>query len=219
MAQGKIINASGSGNCVLDNKVFILDDFSSKTSNELIKNLSDLVFSLPQGTLYQADTKIFSPYNITNDYQPIIDVFINSSGGDGKILDSIVALLGIAKSRGAIIRTTVLGHASSCGSLLAITGTKGYRIMYSQSYHLVHFGTHSARIEKKAEIELAAQHIQRSTANKTNMYLQHTNLTTKDLKKLQSHEYGFLSAQECLDKGLCDWIINDFGNIIGHGQR
>lgn len=219
MAQGKIINASNSGNYVSDNKVFILDDFLSKTSNELIGNLSDMVFSLPQTSLYQTDTQIISPYDITNDTHPIIDVFINSAGGDGKILDSIVALLGIAKSKGAIIRTTVLGRASSCGSLLAITGTKGYRVMYSQSYHMVHFGKHNARIEKEVEIELAAQYIQKSTANKTNMYLQHTNLTSKDLKKLQSHEYGFLSAQECLDKGLCDWIITDFGNIIGRGQR
>ena len=219
MAQGKIINASNSGNYVSDNKVFILDDFLSKTSNELIGNLSDMVFSLPQTSLYQTDTQIISPYDITNDTHPIIDVFINSAGGDGKILDSIVALLGIAKSGGAIIRTTVLGRAASCGSLLAITGTPGYRIMYSQSYHFIHFGTHNTRIQKEEEIELAAKYIKKTTDNKFNMYLEHTYLTQKDLKKLQSNEMGNLSAQDCLNKGLCDWIITDFGHIIGRGQR
>ncbi|MBR3930696.1 MAG: hypothetical protein IKJ62_03905 [Alphaproteobacteria bacterium] len=34
MAQGKIINDSKSGNYVSGNKVFILDKFSSQTSNE-----------------------------------------------------------------------------------------------------------------------------------------------------------------------------------------
>lgn len=37
MAQSKIINESKSGNYILENKIFILDDFSSRSSNELIE--------------------------------------------------------------------------------------------------------------------------------------------------------------------------------------
>lgn len=212
MAQSKIINESKSGNYILENKIFILDDFSSRTSNELIGNLSDLVSNIPTEPVLQADYKITTPYDQTIK-NPVIDVYINSAGGDGKILDSIVTLLSIAKSKGAIIRTTVLGHASSCGSLLAITGTPGFRIMFSQAYHFVHFGRHLTSIEKESEINMAASRIKKQTNMKKNMYLQHTALTQKMLNKLQSNEEGFLDADECLKYKLCDWVINDFGVI------
>lgn len=212
-------NGSKDGNFISENSIFILDDFSSQKSNELISNLSEMVLHIPPAPIYQIGAHIESPYAPNPDGRPIIDVFINSCGGDGKILDSIVALLGIAKSKGAIIRTTVLGNASSCGSLLAIIGTHGYRIMYSQANHFIHFGTHRTSIKKAEEIELAAKHIQNESQNKINMYLQHTNLTAKELKKLQSNEFGYMTAQQCLSKGLCDWIITDFGDIIGRGQR
>ena len=213
MAQGKIINDSKSGNYVSGNKVFILDKFSSQTSNELIGNLSDMVSVMPQATMYQSNQPIVSPYDIENIDNPIIDVYINSNGGDGAILDSINTLLSIAKLNGAIIRTTVLSKAHSCGSLLAITGTPGFRIMYSQAYHLVHFGHHSFGVSKEDEITMAAKQIKEHCANKRNMYLQHTNLTAAHLRKLQSTEQGFLNANDCLKYGLCDWVINDFGKI------
>lgn len=218
MAQSKIINNSKSGNYVSDNSIFILDGFFPDTSNELIGNLANMVMDLPSYPVYQISGKIESPYEPFDKNRPVIDVFINSSGGSGHILDSIVSLLGIAKSRGAIIRTTVLAKASSCGSLLAITGTPGYRIMYSHAYHFVHFGQHTVSATKEDEIQMAAKHIKETSENKQNMYLQHTDLTAKELKKIQSNEQGYMNAQTCMTKGLCDWIITDFGNIIGRSR-
>lgn len=218
MAQSKIINNTKSGNYVSDNSVFILDKFSPDTSNELIGNLADMVMSIEPFPVYQIGGKLESPYKPLDTDRPVIDVYINSNGGSGYILDSIVMLLGIAKSRGAIIRTTVLSRAASCGSLLAITGTPGFRIMYSQAYHFIHFGNHALNAAKEDEIQMAAKHIKEAANNKQNMYLQHTNLTAKELKKLQSNEQGNMNAQTCLDKGLCDWIITDFGDIIGRSR-
>ena len=215
MAQSKIINNTRSGNYVSDNSVFILDKFSPDTSNELIGNLADMVMSIEPFPVYQIGGKLESPYEPLDTDRPVIDVYINSNGGSGSILDSIVSLLALAKSRGAIIRTTVLSSASSCGSLLAITGTPGFRIMYSHAYHFVHFGNHCVGASKENEIEMAAKHIKETTLAKNNMYLQHTKLTEKELKKLQSNEQGFINAENCLRKGLCDWIIDDFGNIRG----
>lgn len=216
MSQSKIINNTKSGNYVSEKSIFILDKFSADTSNELIGNLADMVADLPiMPTKYKIDTNITSPYNNLPADCPIIDVYINSIGGQGNILDSIVMLLSMAKSRGTIVRTTVLSRASSCGSLLAITGTPGFRIMYSHAYHFVHFGNHCVGASKENEIEMAAKHIKETTLAKNNMYLQHTKLTEKELKKLQSNEQGFINAENCLRKGLCDWIIDDFGNIRG----
>lgn len=213
MQQSNILNASKSDNYVSENKIFILGTFASNTCNELIGNLTDMVMELQPCPEYKSGTKLQSPYDIDTSKTPVIDVFINSSGGDGRILDSIIALLSIAKSRGAIIRTTVLSRASSCGSLLAIIGTPGFRIMYSHAYHFVHFGNHNVHATQESEIEAAAQHIKETTNQKNNLYLTHTNLSSKDLKKLQSNESGFLSADQCLAKGLCDWVINEVGAI------
>lgn len=218
MAQSKIINNTKSGNYVSDNSVFILDKFSPDTSNELIGNLADMVMSIEPFPVYQIGGKLESPYKPLDTDRPVIDVYINSNGGSGYILDSIVSLLALAKSRGAIIRTTVLSRAASCGSLLAITGTPGFRIMYSHSFHFIHFGNHSVSASKEDEIQMAAKHIKEAANNKQNMYLQHTNLTAKELKKLQSNEQGHMNAQTCLAKGLCDWIITDFGDIIGRSR-
>ena len=60
---------------------------------------------------------------------------------------------------------------------------------------------------------MAAKQIKEHSTNKRNMYLQHTNLTAAQLRKLQSTEQGFLNANDCLKYGLCDWVINDFGKI------
>jgi hypothetical protein len=102
---------------------------------------------------YKCQTKLKSPYDIDTSKHNVIDVFINSNGGDVTILNSISTLLGIAKSKGAIIRTTVCGKAYSCGSALAITGTPGFRIMYANAYHLVHFGTQTRTAKQESEIE------------------------------------------------------------------
>ena len=215
MAQSKLLNSGRFQNFASENKIFILDNLSDESSNELIGNLADMVMSIEQQPIYKTSAKINSPYELDYNNRPVIDVFINSCGGAGSILDSIVTLLAIAKSRGAIVRTTVMGNASSSASMLAILGTPGYRIMYSHSYHFVHFGTHSPRITKESEIEASAKHVKTATTNKNNLYLQHTNLTPQELKKLQSNEKGYVYSKECLDKGFCDWIIDEFGNLTG----
>ena len=215
MAQSKLLNSGKFENFASENKIFIMDTFASETTNEMIGNLADIVMSIEPQPIYQVNGKINSPYELDYATRPVIDVFINSGGGDGFILNSIISLLSIAKSRGAIIRTTVIGRAASCASMLAITGTPGYRIMYDQSYHLVHFGSHNLRATKSDEIDSSAQHIKHMTADKNGLYLKNTNIKPNELKKLQSNEKGYVYSKECLDKGLCDWIIDECGNLTG----
>ena len=209
-----IISNSKSGNYVTDDyKVFILDRFTSDTSNELIGNLSSMVYSLPVQQMYSLPATITNPYDLGNSDCKIIDVFINSPGGDTRILNSISTLLSIAKSRGAVIRTTVIGTASSCGSLLAIQGTPGFRIMYSKSYHFVHFGSHTRTITKADEIEPAFELMREATSSIMQLYTDHTKLTQRELDKITKNESGYLSADKCLRHGLCDWVIDDFGEF------
>ena len=104
-------------NYVLDKQVFILGGFNPQDTNQMIGDLAKMVQSLPTHPIYSTKHEQTSPYDTKDIINPIIDIYINSNGGDVSILHSISTLLGIAKNRGAIIRTTVLGKAASCGSL------------------------------------------------------------------------------------------------------
>ena len=208
-----ILNDSGQGNYVTNDSIFILDAFANKTTYELIGRMHNMIHNLPQTKIYSANKKITSPYNIDGLRNPVIDVYISSNGGDGDVLYNISCLLGVAKSRGAIIRTTVLSHAASCGSLLAIQGTPGFRIMYSKSVHFIHFGTHKINIRSESEIDIAAHNIKQFSTAINNLYLTHTKLTTDILRRIQSNEQGYLDAQQSLQYGLCDWVIDECGNI------
>lgn len=199
-------------NYVIGNSIFILDDFKASTSNEMIGDLSDLVMKLEPRDEYKGNIKLKSPYDIDTSKYNVIDVFINSNGGDITILNSISTLLGIAKSKGAIIRTTVCGKAYSCGSALAITGTPGFRIMYANAYHLVHFGSQTRTAKQESEIESVVNNMKEHHANWNNLYLNNTNISQKELKKLMSKD-SYIPANVALKHSFCDWIINEKGLI------
>ena len=199
-------------NYVIGNSVFILDEFRSSTTNEMIGDLSDLVIKLEPRNEYKCQTRLKSPYDIDTSKYNVIDVFINSNGGDITILNSISTLLGIAKSKGAIIRTTVCGKAYSCGSALAITGTPGFRIMYANAYHLVHFGSQTRTARQESEIESVTNNMKENHANWNNLYLNNTKISQKELKKLMSKD-SYIPANVALKHSFCDWIINEKGLI------
>lgn len=199
-------------NYVIGNSVFILEDFRSATTNEMIGALSDLVTNLEPRDEYKCTVTLKSPYDIDTKQYNVIDVFINSNGGDITILNTITTLLSIAKSKGAIVRTTVCGKAYSCGSALAILGTPGFRIMYSNAYHLVHFGTQSRTAKLESEIESVTNNMKEHYANWSNLYLNNTNVTPKEIKKMMSKD-TFITADKALKLSFCDWIINEKGLI------
>ena len=204
--------AQKESNYILGNSVFILDDFRTTTTNEMIGNLSDLVMNLEPRAEYKCKGTLKSPYDIDTKQYNIIDVFINSNGGDVTILNTITTLLGIAKSKGAIIRTTVCSKAYSCGSALAIMGTPGFRIMYSNAYHLVHFGSQSRTAKLESEIDSVTNNMKENHANWKNLYLNNTKITPKELKKLMSKD-SFVTANDALKFSFADWIINEKGII------
>lgn len=197
-------------NYVLGSSVFILDDFKSSTTNEMIGDLSELVMNLEPRDKYTLNTALKSPYEIDTQKYNVIDVFINSNGGNVDILNSITTLLGIAKSKNAIIRTTVCSKAYSCGSALAIIGTPGFRIMYSNAYHLIHFGSMCRTAKLESEIESVANNMKENHVNWNNLYLNNTKISQKELKKLMTKD-SFISANQALKLSFCDWIINEQG--------
>lgn len=217
----EILNESGQQNYITGNKVFILGSIDDTSCNELIGNLSNLVDAFDWVPVYDLDLK-----RLTNPYLfcpkpaqlPIIDVYLDSPGGALSTTKSIMTLLNMARSKGAIIRTMVMGTAASCASLIAIQGTPGFRTMYEQSYNMIHYGHSRYNIDRPTEIDKAAKYEKEMRKNFFTPYLQFTNLTKEELDKLQQTEYSMLSAKECLHKKICDWILTINGKFIRQEQ-
>lgn len=213
--QPEIINRSGQTNYIAGNKVFILDEINKTSTAELIGNLSTIVDGLKWNPVFDFATALVeNPYSFHIDEHPIIDVYINSPGGQLNQTKAIMTLLNLARARGAIIRTTNMGRASSCASLIAIQGTPKFRIMYDQAYNMIHYGQSTYTVDKADEIDRANKFEKDKHKNFNEPYLKYTKLTEAELKKLYKTEYGYLNAQKCLEKNICDWILTTNGRFI-----
>lgn len=200
-------------NFVRDNAVFLYDYLNRETSAEMIGDLARMVNEIHPAPKNQNDTTIKSPYDISNQ-TPVIDVFINSYGGSIYFMNSIMTFLNIARSKGAIIRTTVTGFAASSASMIAIQGTKGFRIMYDASYHVVHYGNSTIDVSAAGEVDLAAKNEKRYRNHHKEIYKRFTNMTEKEINACMRTEHHVYDAKECLEKNMCDWILTDAGLFI-----
>ena len=213
--QSEILNKSGQTNYIAGNKVFILDNINLASTAELIGNLSTMVDNLTWNPVFEpAQANVSNPYSFNSAEHPIIDVYINSNGGNLPQTKSIMTLLNLARAKGAIIRTTNMGISASCASLIAIQGTPKFRIMYEQAYNLLHYGKSTYSVDKADEIDRVAIYETELRKNFNAPYLKYTNLTEKDLKKYQKTEFAYLNAQECLKKNICDWILTTDSRFI-----
>lgn len=213
----EILNSTGQKNYISGNKVFILGQIDNTSCNELIGNLSNLVDSLDWVPLYELNlAKLQSPYLFFPDPSdcPVIDIYLDSPGGSMSTTKSIMTLLNLARNKGAIIRTMVMGTAASCASIIAVQGTPGFRTMYEQSYNLIHYGYSVYDVDKPTEIDKAAKYEKEMRKNFFAPYLQYTSLTQNELDELQKTEYSMLSARECLRHGMCDWILMPDGKFV-----
>ncbi len=217
----EILNKSGQLNYITGNKVFLLDEFKRQTTAELLGNLANMIDELPWGPvftetpLFTESAKLENPYNLPKQYPPVVDIYINSPGGCNTILTSITSLLNLARAKGAIIRTNVIGQAASCASILAVQGTPHFRIMYDASCHMIHFGQSRMVAERNNEIEYAAQNAKRTREKIRQIYFNNTRINQKALQKYYEIEgSGTLTAQECLKHGVCDWIVSPRGIFV-----
>lgn len=212
----KYDNNTKSPNFADSNKIFMLGGFNEKDTFELIGNISDMVDKLPWSQVYdptQRKEEITNPYKLQTTHK-VIDVYINSRGGQLDTMNSISGLLNLARAKGAIIRTTVIGGASSCGSLLAVQGTPNFRIMHEMSYHYIHYGQSWYAPARDGEIDNAIA-VEKNVRNKMKeLYLENTKISKGKLDKMMQTEYNQFDAFECLDMGLCDWVLTNKGKFV-----
>jgi len=201
-------------NTMTNNNIYILTTINAETTNQLIGQLSAWVDKLSFKNYKQ---KIYSPYEKIPIDIPILNVYINSNGGKINIMQSLLTLFNMASAHGTIIKTYNLAHADSSASMIAVSGTHGYRYMAENAYNYIHFGSFSSTTSHTDEIKILTKGIKIFEKTTQTIYLNNTKLTQKELTKYYNTEgAGQLYAKECLTKGICDWIITNDGRFINN---
>ena len=133
-----------------------------------------------------------------------ISLYINSPGGSVTAGMAIYDTLQFIKPD---VHTIVMGQACSMGSLLAQAGAPGKRFILPNARHMIHQPSGGAR-GQATDMLIQVNEILEMKRNLTNIYVKH-NSAGKTFEQLSAdmERDNFMSAQEAMDYGLVDKII------------
>jgi len=129
--------------------------------------------------------------------------YINSPGGSVTAGMSIYDTMQYIKPD---VMTIVTGQAASMGSLLAMGGAKGKRLVLPNSRHMIHQPSGGAQ-GMASDIEISFKEISRWKKVLTEIYVKHTGQEYSKLEKDMDRD-SYMTAEEALAYGLCDKIID-----------
>ena len=106
------------------------------------------------------------------------------------------------------VRTIVIGQACSMGSFLAQAGTAGKRVVLPYSRTMIHQPSGGAG-GKQSDIEIQYKEITKMKTMLTDLYVKH-NTAGKTYAQLETDmdRDTFMSAQEAVDYGLADKVVD-----------
>lgn len=135
-----------------------------------------------------------------------IHLYINSPGGSVTAGFSILDTMNYIKCD---ISTICLGMAASFGAVLLSAGAKGKRLALPNSDIMIHQpAVHGSGIQGQAtDIKIMSDHIQRSKRRLNEILAANTGQSVERLEQ-DTERDNFMSAQEALDYGLIDKIMN-----------
>ena len=133
-----------------------------------------------------------------------ISLFINSPGG---VVTSGMSIYDTMQFIRPNVSTYVMGQACSMGSLLAQAGAPGKRFMLPNARHMIHQPSGGAR-GQATDMQIQVDEILKMKKTLTEIYVKH-NSKGKTYEQLTAdmERDKFMSAQEALDYGLIDQII------------
>ena len=131
-----------------------------------------------------------------------ISVYVNSPGG---VITSGMAIYDTMQFVGCNVRTYCIGQAASMGAVLLAAGTKGKRYVLPNSRILIHQPMGGAR-GTATDIGIQAEEILRMRERLNEILAHHTGQSVEQIAKDVDRD-RFLSAQEAVDYGLADEII------------
>jgi ATP-dependent Clp protease protease subunit len=135
-----------------------------------------------------------------------ISLYINSPGG------SVTAGMAIYDTMQFIkpdVQTIVMGQACSMGSLLAQSGAPGKRMILPHARHMIHQPSGGAR-GQATDMEIQVREILALKKSLTDIYVKHNSKGRNYMQLQQDMERDFfMSAQEAVDYGLADKVIQN----------
>ena len=134
-----------------------------------------------------------------------ISLFINSLGG---VITSGMAIYDTMQFIKCEVSTYVMGQACSMGSFLAQAGAPGKRYMLPYARHMIHQPSGGTR-GMASDIEISYKEIMHMKQMLTELYVKHNSKgkTYADFEKDMDRD-TFMSAQQALDYGLVDKVID-----------
>jgi len=143
-------------------------------------------------------------YLESEDSNKDISLYINSPGGS---VTAGMAIYDCMQFIGPDVQTIVMGQACSMGSLLAQAGAKGKRFMLPNARHMIHQPSGGAR-GMQSDIEISYKEITVLKKRLTEIYVKHNSKgkTYEEFERDMDRD-KFMSAQEALDYGLIDEIV------------
>jgi len=140
----------------------------------------------------------------SSDSEKDIHLYINSPGG---VITAGMAIYDVMQFVKPDVCTYVMGQACSMGSFLAQAGTPGKRFVLPNSRTMIHQPSGGAR-GMASDIEISYMEIMYWKKRLTELYVKHNTQgkTYEEFERNMDRD-TFLSAQEALDFGLCDKII------------
>lgn len=144
----------------------------------------------------------------SEDPEKDIYMYINSPGGVVTAGLSIFDTMNYIKCD---VSTLCLGQACSMGSFLLMAGAKGKRFILPQARVMIHQPSGGAQ-GQATDIEIQAREILKMKENLNKIY---SDLTGQPLSVIEDamERDRFMSAQEALDFGLVDQIVEKRGEI------
>lgn len=183
------INQSTPRNYMYGPFVFLLDEISQSTCFALIGDLTNYVMTEDRSK------------------EKVLNIIINSPGGDVSTMITLLGLINIAKLNGILVRSYILGTAASAASMIAVQADERY--MTNLSQHFIHFGTVVSVTSKESEIEKVYLQTKEHSKTVQDLYVEASGgkLTKQMLEEIQKDERGYIGAKDCVRFGLCDKII------------
>ena len=140
--------------------------------------------------------------NSASDPEKDISLYINSPGG---VITDGMAIYDTMQYIKCDVSTICLGMAASMGAFLLAAGTKGKRFALPNSEIMIHQPSGGAQ-GQATDISIHANHILR-VKDKLNQILSERTGQPLDVVKRDTERDNFMTAQEALEYGLIDKVI------------
>jgi ATP-dependent Clp protease, protease subunit len=140
----------------------------------------------------------------SSDSDKDIHFYINSPGG---VITAGMSIYDVMQFVKPDVCTYVMGQACSMGSFLAQAGAAGKRYMLPHARHMIHQPSGGTR-GMQSDIEIQYKEITYLKDMLTKLYVKH-NTAGKTYEQFETDmdRDTFMSAEEALAYGLCDFII------------